>query len=120
MNGWPQFAAVMVYLAGAVVFVLVVDANLEALRGAAAILAVASLACGWLARPWWPVVLVSFALVPLAVPFGYPESRFGEPGPVWWPAFFLTPISLGLIGVGLWLHGAWSRWRGHDRPAAQL
>jgi hypothetical protein len=101
----------IVYLAAALAYVIAVDSNLEGghvgswafLGGHSewlALLAAASLALGW-ASGSWRVALLALVLVPLAAPFGYPESRFGEPLPTWFSAGIVTPISAGLILLGV-------------------
>jgi hypothetical protein len=93
---------VLVYLAGALAFMVIVDANAENGRMALAVLALASLACGWLAG-WWPVSLLPLVLAPLGTLFGYPESRFPEPFPLYGSAALVTVPSAGLVLLGVWL-----------------
>ncbi|MGH2985711.1 MAG: hypothetical protein ACRDLO_03355 [Solirubrobacterales bacterium] len=107
----PGYAvAVLVYLAGAIAFMVIADANTEDGGTALAVLALASLACGWSAGSW-PVSLLSLVLVPLATPFGYPESPYPEPLPLYGAAAFVTLPSAGLILVGVGLRRLWSRFR---------
>jgi hypothetical protein len=113
-----RWFAVLVYLAGAIAFVLIDNADHEDLHEAMALLAAASLACGWLAG-LWSAALLSLVLFPLALPFGYPESSFAEPFTVSATAMFVTLPSAALILVGVWIHRAWSRRRGRHTPAAQ-
>jgi hypothetical protein len=113
-----RWIALVVYLGAASAFVVIANANWESLEVAMAILAAGSVACGWIAR-WRGAALFPIVLVPLALPFGYPASEFGEPFPVWAPAAYLTPLSAALIIVGVWLHIAWSRRRGQRTPARQ-
>lgn len=113
--------AVLVYLAGALIYILIVDAKATGDYDwvALAILTAASLACGWLGRSW-PTALLSFVLIPLAVPFGYPdESTIREPLPTVFGVALVVPPSAALILVGVWLHRAWSRRRERHAPAAQ-
>jgi hypothetical protein len=116
VDAWRLFFAVLVYLTGAIAFVLIADASIEDVYEASAVLAAASLAGGWLAS-WWPAACLPLVLVPLAEPFGYPESDFAEPAPLWVAAAFVTPPSAVLILVGVGLNRAWSR-RRHP-PATQ-
>jgi hypothetical protein len=103
----------IVYLAAALAFVIAVDTDYEANHGVwLAILAAASLALGW-ATGSWPAALLALVLVPLAMPFDYPDSRFGEPFPTWFSAGIVTPISAGLILLGVWARRARGRWSHH-------
>jgi hypothetical protein len=117
----PGYAvAILVYLAGAIAFVLIADANAEDWKLAFGVLALASLACGWSAG-WWAVTLLPLlVLVPLATPFGYPDSRFSEPTPMWMTAVFMILPSAGLILVGVGLRRLWNRLRTRrlSRPPA--
>jgi hypothetical protein len=107
----PGYAVgVLVYLAGAIAFMVIADANAEDGHKALTVMALGSLACG-LAAGWWPVSLLSLALVPLATPFGYPESRFPEPFPLYGSAAFITLPSAGLVLVGVGLRRLWDRLR---------
>jgi hypothetical protein len=118
VDSWRLFFAVLVYLAGAIAFVLIADARIQDFYEGAAILATASLACGWLAA-WWPAAFLPLVLLPLSQPFGYPESDFAEPGPLWFSAAFVIPPSAVLILVGVGLNRVWSRRRHPHPPAAQ-
>jgi hypothetical protein len=107
----PGYAvAVLVYLAGALAFMFITDANAEDGDKALAVMALASLACGW-AAGWWPVSLLALVLVPLGTPFGYPESRWPEPFPLYGSAAFITLPSAGLVLVGVGLRRLWDRLR---------
>jgi len=48
-------------------------------------------------------VLLPIAVVLLAIPAGYPESRYSEPGPLWFGQMFLVLFEIPLIAVGLGL-----------------
>jgi hypothetical protein len=65
------------------------------------LLAAASLVLGW-ASGSWRAALLALMLVPLGAAFGYPDSRFHEPFPMYIYAAIVTPFSAGfiLIGVG--------------------
>jgi hypothetical protein len=92
----------IVYVAAGLAYVIAVDTNYEADHGVwLAVLAAASLALGW-ATGLWRVALLALVLVPLAMPFDYPESRFGEPFPTHFSALVVAPISAGLILLGVW------------------
>jgi hypothetical protein len=93
----------ILYLGAALAFVIAVDTDYEAGHGEwLALLAGASLALGWAARSW-PAALLALALVPLAIPFDYPDSRFAEPLPTYFSALVATLPSgaLILLGVGV-------------------
>ncbi|MEK6273486.1 MAG: hypothetical protein AABM42_12730 [Actinomycetota bacterium] len=111
------------YFAAALAYVVAVDANLEGgavaewafVKGHGewlALLAGASLAFGWAAGSWL-AALLALALVFVGMPFDYPESRFGEPFPTAFYAQILTPVSAGLILLGVWARKA--RGRRHGR-----
>jgi hypothetical protein len=118
VNSWLLFFAALVYLAGAVAFVLIADARIENFEVAAAILASASVICGWLAR-WWPAALLPLLLLLLSQPFGYPESEFAEPGPLWFTAAFVIPPSTGFILLGIWAGRIWTGRRARHSPPEQ-
>ena len=118
----------IVYLTAALAYVVAVDANLEGgqvgewavVRGHSewlVLLAGASLAFGWAAGAW-PAALLALALVSVGAPFGYPESRFGEPLPTAFSAQILTPFSAGLILLGVGARKARGRW-GRSVPRGQ-
>lgn len=110
----PGIVAGIVYLAAALAYVIAVDSNYEADRGVwVALLAGASLALGWVAGSW-RAALLAVVLAPLATQFGYPESRFSEPFPTWHAAAIATPISAGLILLGVWAR----KMRGRRRERA--
>lgn len=48
----------------------------------------------------WPVVLLPLVLAPLAIPAGYPESRW-EPPPVWVTQTLLVQFEVALVALGL-------------------
>ena len=52
----------------------------------------------------WPALLLPIAVLPLAIPAGYPGSQFSEPRPVWLGQLVLIPFEILLIaaGLGLW------------------
>jgi hypothetical protein len=75
------------------------------------VLAVASVAFGWAAGSWW-AALIALVSVPLAIPFDYLDHyRFSEPFPVWFSALVWTPLSAGLIMLGVAARKARGRWR---------
>jgi hypothetical protein len=107
----PGYAiAVLVYLAGAIGYMVIANANTEDGGAAVVVLAVASLACGWSAG-WWPVSLLPLVLAPLGMLFGYPESPYAEPAHMSLAGALVTLPSAGLILVGAGLRGLWSRLR---------
>ena len=67
---------------------------------AIALVAVGHVAFGYIMREW-AVMLLPIALVLLAIPAGYPESRYSEPGPVWFGQAFHALFEVVLIAVGL-------------------
>jgi hypothetical protein len=60
--------------------------------------ALAHVALGFVGR--WPVVLLPLAIVPLAIPAGYPQSMF-EPPPVWWTQAMLVQFEVALVALGV-------------------
>jgi hypothetical protein len=102
---------VIVYLAAALAFVLVANDNglfpsyndpvTEQALTWMIVMAVASVAFGWIAGLWW-AVLLALVGIPLAVPFDYPDHYpFAEPEPVWASALPWTPTSAALILLGV-------------------
>ena len=67
-----------------------------------ALVAVAHVAFGYVMREW-AAMLLPIALVFLAIPAGYPESRYSEPGPLWFGQAFHALFEVVLIAVGLGL-----------------
>jgi hypothetical protein len=59
-------------------------------------------AFGWFIREW-AALLLPIALVFIAIPAGYPESQFGEPGLVWMGQVFMVVLEIPAIAVGLGL-----------------
>jgi hypothetical protein len=97
----PGIAAGILYLAAALALIIAVDTDYEADHGVwLAIFASASLVFGWITGSW-RAGLLALVLVPLAALFGYPESRFSEPFPIWATAVLYTPISVALILIGV-------------------
>jgi hypothetical protein len=110
----------IVYVAAALAYVIAVDTNYEANHaGWLAVLAAASLALGW-TTGLWRVALLALVLVPLAIPFDYPDSRFGEPLPTYFSAGIVTPISAALILLGVGARKAWDRRHSRDHASADL
>jgi hypothetical protein len=105
-----EIVAGIVYLAAALALVLITNDkgefpsyNYVTEAGAPwlIVLAGASLAFGWIAGSWF-AGLLALVLVPLAIPFDYPDHyRFAEPYPVWFSAAIATPLSAGLILLGV-------------------
>jgi hypothetical protein len=70
-----------------------------------AVLAVASaahVAFGYFSREW-PALLLPIVVLVLAIPAGYPVSRYGEPSPTWLGQLVLIPAEVVLIAAGLGL-----------------
>lgn len=61
--------------------------------------ALTHLALGFTARHW-RVVLLPLVLAPLAIPAGYPESRW-EPPPVWVTQTLLVQFEVALVALGV-------------------
>jgi hypothetical protein len=80
-----------------------------------ATLAVFHVAFGFLTREW-VALLLPIALVPLAVPAGYPESRY-EPGLVWYGQMFLVLFEVPLIAAGLGLRALYDGLRRAPSPS---
>jgi hypothetical protein len=70
---------------------------------ALAVVGGAHVAFGYVARDW-PVLLLPVVVLLLAFPAGYPESRFSEPGPVWFGQLVVLPAEIVLIAAGMGLH----------------
>jgi hypothetical protein len=72
--------------------------------------AVAHVAFGFTIREW-PALLLPIAVLLLAIPAGYPDSQFSEPGPVWFGQMILVQFEIPLIaaGLGLRAHATASR-----------
>jgi peptidoglycan/LPS O-acetylase OafA/YrhL len=70
---------------------------------ALAVVGGAHVAFGYVARDW-PVLLLPVVVLLLAFPAGYPESRFSEPGPVWFGQLVVLPAEVVLIAAGMGLH----------------
>jgi hypothetical protein len=65
---------------------------------------------GWAIREW-AALLLPIALVFLAIPAGYPESQFSEPGPVWLGQVFYVVLEIPAIAAGLALRTFYDGWR---------
>jgi hypothetical protein len=70
--------------------------------------ALAHVALGFTVRHW-PVVLLPLVLAPLAIPAGYPESRW-EPPPVWVTQTLLVQFEVALVALGLGARTFVERW----------
>jgi hypothetical protein len=66
------------------------------------VVAVAHVVFGFTIREW-PALLLPIAVLLLAIPAGYPDSQFSEPGPVWFGQIFLVQLEIPLIAAGLGL-----------------
>jgi hypothetical protein len=64
------------------------------------VVAVAHVAFGFAIREW-PALLLPIAVLLLAIPAGYPDSEFSEPGPVWFGQIVLVQFEIPLIAAGL-------------------
>jgi hypothetical protein len=73
-------------------------------------------AFGWAIREW-AALLLPIALVFLAIPAGYPESRFSEPLPVWLGQIFYIVIEIPAIACGLALRTLYDGWRRTPWPS---
>jgi hypothetical protein len=51
----------------------------------------------------WPAVVLPVVVLILAIPAGYPESQFSEPGPVWFGQLVIGQFEMALIAAGLGL-----------------
>jgi hypothetical protein len=51
----------------------------------------------------WPALLLPIAVLLFAIPAGYPDSEFSEPGPVWFGQMVLVQFEIPLIAAGLGL-----------------
>lgn len=67
-----------------------------------ALVALAHVPLGYASREW-PALLLPIAVVFLAIPAGYPESRYGEPAPLWFGQILLVQAEIPLIAAGLGL-----------------
>jgi hypothetical protein len=66
------------------------------------VVAAAHVAFGFTIREW-PALLLPIAVLLLAIPAGYPDSEFSEPGPVWFGQIVLVQFEIPLIAAGLGL-----------------
>ena len=73
-------------------------------------------AFGWFIREW-AALLLPIALVFLAIPAGYPESQFGEPGLVWMGQVFMVVLEIPAIALGLGLRTFYDGWRRTPWPS---
>ena len=73
-------------------------------------------AVGWFIREW-AALLLPIALVFLAIPAGYPESQFGEPGLVWMGQVFMVVLEIPAIALGLGLRTFYGGWRRTPWPS---
>lgn len=64
----------------------------------------------------WAALLLPILLVFLAIPAGYPESQFSEPGPVWFGQVFLVVVEIPAIAAGLGLRALYEGWRRAPSP----
>jgi hypothetical protein len=65
-------------------------------------MASAHIAFGFTVREW-PALLLPIAVLLLAIPAGYPDSEFSEPGPVWFGQIVFVQFEIPLIAAGLGL-----------------
>ncbi|HXV58694.1 MAG TPA: hypothetical protein VD704_12575 [Gaiellaceae bacterium] len=65
-----------------------------------ALVALAHVPFGYASREW-PALLLPIAVVLLAIPAGYPESRYGEPAPLWFGQILLVQVEIPLLAAGL-------------------
>ncbi len=87
------------------------DAGLWAILGLAAFIHVVF---GFGIREW-PALLLPIAMLFLAIPAGYPESQYSEPGPVWFGQLVVIPAEITLIALGLGLRALADRRAGSLR-----
>jgi hypothetical protein len=110
-------AGALVYLAlGSLWIYGVLDRGLLEDRGAlgwlvVALVAVGHVAFGYVMREW-AALLLPIALVLLAIPAGYPESRYSEPAPLWYGQAFHALFEVVLIAFGLGLRSSAAARRG--------
>ncbi len=79
-------------------------------------IAVAHIVFGFAVREWL-ALLLPIAVVFLAIPAGYPESRFSEPGPLWFGQVMLVQVEIPLIALGLGLRSLVDRRRAVARAS---
>jgi hypothetical protein len=114
--GVVRLISLVLWLGAAIGFVLIANADAEGRGPGMVLLASASVALG-LATRSWAAAAVSLLLVPLALPFGYPNDySLPDPLPVWFSAAIWTPLSAILILVGAWIGELLAR-RGRQTPA---
>jgi hypothetical protein len=65
-----------------------------------ALLAATHIVFGFAMGRWWALSL-PFLPILLAVPAGFPESRWSEPLPVFFGMAFYAPFEIALIALGL-------------------
>jgi hypothetical protein len=71
---------------------------------------------GWVIREW-AALLLPILLVLLAVPAGYPVTRFSEPLPLWISQAFFAVVEIPAIACGLVLRRLYAYWRRTPSPS---
>jgi len=71
---------------------------------------------GFLVREW-VALLLPIVVVLVAIPAGYPESRY-EPGLVWHGQMFLVLFEVPLLAAGLGLRALYDGWRRTPSPSS--
>jgi hypothetical protein len=64
------------------------------------IVGLAHLVFGFTIGRWWSIWLPAGAIL-LAVPAGFPETRYAEPLPLWFTQAFYAPVEAGLLALGV-------------------
>jgi hypothetical protein len=98
------------YVAFLIFIVVLLDADVESSWGVLAMAVLISLTYGYLSRGFWSL-LVPLAVIPLAVPAGYPQSEYSEPLPVWVGALFGAPFLMALVAPGCLAYAGIAIWR---------
>jgi hypothetical protein len=100
--------ALIVYGAVLVGVVVMADAGISK---AFLVWEAASFCLGWISRSP-PSVLLPFLAIPIAVPFGYSESRTGaDPLLLWSEVLLAAPIQAAIVFAGLGGRGLFERFR---------
>lgn len=107
---------VVAYLAGAVVAIVLFNANVGLELLALVIWAVASVLLGW-GTGGFVFALLAFLAIPFSVPFGNPDHyQYSEPLPIWWWVSFLAFGSALLIFAAALVRQVFDSHR-HQRPS---
>jgi len=103
-----RVGAAIVYVAVMVAVLVMADAGIGK---AYLVWEAASFCVGWVSR-YPPSALLPFLAIPIAVPFGYPESRTGGDHLLLWSEVLLAaPVQAPIVFTGVGGRGLFERFR---------